>query len=430
MSSTNTINNINDESFVFLTHDAKKVAIEKSNECHNLKIQQLPIKTTTDSSHFIKFEAAKTLDNNINTWWKAVDIGHDGGEWVGYETVVPCYPVYADILFRNSNKVTCNFIVSGLDEESDPANKKEVNMFMGRCGPTKDDSTPVRALLSPIKTKVIKIKTIDYTIGDDKTHVYKNPEIQEVRLYGYVVDEFNPKTAILPPAFSNCPEGYYRDTKTNECTPRLERDFISPTLINSYSAINDDDDVTTINKNNDIRNLIKLPVNDKYSIKGKGSIIWQEFDHSDVKKYQKNAILEAIKLQAFQCPPRDYKLMVRIHETTGLKNPHDFDSKETKFQKIVDIQCGNGAPITIPLDGYNDSDKNTKKTVSVTMISTSNNKNWFSLVSFYAVGQREVLAPTTITKNVLPTTSNSNKTVSSSNKVTTTSNKQTTKSTK
>ena len=410
---TNTNNNsITDESFVFLTQSAKDIAIANSNQCHNLQIRQLPIKTTSDSSHFVNCEAAKTLDNNPNTFWKSVDLGHDGGEWIGYETLVPCYPVYADILFKHGNKRKCSFKVSGLDVESDPKNPKEVNMFIGASGPSYKETIPFRALCNPIKTKVIKIKVIDFIQTKevdgkkvlDTGHTYPNPEIQEVRLYGYILEDFNPKQAILPMPFTDCPEGYYRDVKTHECTPRLEQQMISPTAINSYSSIVDDD-VTKMNKkesNNDVRNLIKLPLSDKYSIKGKGSIIWQEFDYSDTKKFKNGAILEAIKLQAFQCPVRTYKLLVRIHNNlVGLKTPYDFDSKVTCFQKIVDVQCGNGAPITIPLDGYNDSLKNTKKTVSITMMDTSNNKQWFSLVGFHCVGQRESLVPES--KPVSPT---------------------------
>lgn len=389
------MSSINDESFIFLTHDAKKVAIENSNECHTLKIQPLPIKATSDSSHFIKLEASKTLDGNPNTWWKPVDLGHDGGEWVSYETLVPCYPVYADILFRDSHKRYCNFIISGLDE-SDPAKKKEVNMFMGGNAPASKEGIPSRALCNPIKTRVIKIKTIDYTIGEDKKHVYPNPDIVEVRLFGYVLEEFNPKLAIKSPPFTVCPEGYYRDTKTGECTPKLDKYMIAPTAISSYSAISDDE-VTKINhtkgSEQDIRNLIKLPVSDKYSVKGKGSVIWQEFDYSDTKKYSSPAVLEAIKLQAFQCPVRDYRILVRIHNMVGLKTPNNFDCNVTVFQKIVDVQCGNGAPLHIPLDGFNDSVKNTKKTVSLTLLHTNQPKEWFSLTNFYVIGQRETDAP-------------------------------------
>lgn len=413
-------NNVNDESFVFLTRDAKDTAIVNSNQSANLKIQQLPIKSTSDSSHFIKFEAAKTLDNNPDTFWKPVDIGHDGGEYVGYETLVPCYPVYADILFKDAHKKKCSFKVSALDVESDPKNPKEVNMFTGASVPSYKETIPFRALLTPVKTKAIKIKVIDFTLvkaddgdGSDKkvldtTHTYPNPDIKEVRFFGYVLEDFNPKQAILPTPFKECPEGYYRDTQTHQCTPRLEQHMVSPTAINSYSAIVDDD-VIKIDKingggGNDVRNLIKLPTSDKHSIKGKGSTIWQEFDHSDTTKYKTCAILEAVKLQAFQCPIRTYKILVRIYDNLGLKTPYDFDSKVTHFQKTIDIQCGNGAPITIPLDGYNDSLKNTKKTIAITMLDTSNPKEWFSLTGFHCVGQKESMVTSiTSTKPVTPT---------------------------
>jgi hypothetical protein len=90
----------------------------------------------------------------------------------------------------------------------------------------------------------------------------------------------------------------------------------------------------------------------------------------------------------------------------GLKTPHDFDCKPTVFQKVVDIQCGNGAPININLDGYNDS-KIQQKIISVTMIDTDQHKEWFSLVSIYAVGQRESLVDSVTTH--IPKTNNSNK---------------------
>jgi hypothetical protein len=438
--------NIDDESFVFLTHNAKEIAIQNSNECHNLKIQQLPIKTTSDSSHFVNYDAAKTLDNNVNTFWKAVDIGHDRGEWISYETPVDCYPVYADILFKHANKRKCNFIVSGLDTTTDPLHPKEINMFIGGSAPSYLETIPFRALLNPVKTKVIKIKVVDYSEVKqdasnncktvDTKHTYPNPEIQEVRFYGYVLGEFNPKKVILPAPFHVCPEGYYKDVKTGFCTPKLEQTMVIPTAISSYSSIVDDS-INKINKNensNDIRNLIKLPLNDKYSIKGVGSIIWQEFDHSDTTKYKNPAILESVKLQAFQCPVRDYKILVRIHDNVvGLKTPNDFDSKTTTFQKIVNIQCGNGAPVTIPLDGYNDALKNTKKTVSITMLGTSNKKQWFSMVGFHCVGKREIAAPApeptpkTIPKPTIvsPPTINPPRATKSTKTTTTTTNKLT-----
>jgi len=365
---------MNDEDFPLLPNAAKLQLTNDACPSKKMVLQQIiPIKVTC-SSNKLGFEPEKVLDNDYFSYWKGND-GLPAGESLTF-AVPTCYPLYVDILFKEADKrtVTCAVLTD--------AGKN----FHGSFPPTKNDKTPVRVVLVPTKTNIIKVRTDSYEITSSEG-TYPNPEIAEVRVIGYVE---NPTAAQGQPYFVEPPQGYFFPPNESPAFgyPVINQKFITPTKIYAISAIIDKAVVDLNNHKGDINaveNVIKLPYDDKWSGKGVGSSIVQEFDQSDLKKFKNVSLLRGFTFRAFQCPPRSYRLLIRIFPDTGIQN---LDSSPTVYQKIINLEEGMGESIHVDIDPnlYNDIPTNRKKTLAITMLDTNNPYLWFSIFDFYATG--------------------------------------------
>lgn len=384
---------VNDESFVHLPLKTKRTVVKEGCHCHQQKkaqLQMIPVEKIWVSSNKLGNELKYVMDNDYHTSWK----GNDGlapGESVFFQAACEFYTAYLDVLFKDPHLRSITFAVYAQDGD------KMVCVYQGTHGPVRTQNTPIRVQMTPTKTNIVQLKTISYTVAAErgKNVSYPNPEVSEVRILGYLtpaakmIDFSNRLDVIVRPYFVAPPDGYYFDSDNPFGVAKSIPSMLSPTAIRGLSAIEDSEVIALDGSNkNAASNLSQLPLTDKWSGKGVGSTVLIEFDQHDLKKFKRPALLKQLKLAFYQAPPRSYRVLIRIYNQVGL-DMSKLPTTPAVYQNIIEVQSGMGDIITVPLNNFKDVLTNTKKTVAISMLETSNKKKWFSLTLAALEGESE-----------------------------------------
>lgn len=370
-----------DETFVLLPATTKMALV--NNTCPSKKgpLLQIPIIAYSCSSCAEGFEPQKAFDDDYFSYWKGSDL-LPPGEYLDLYIPPSCWVNFVDILFKDGHLRTIACRIAAVDEFNN-----ELSIFHGAFGPTKNDITPVRCVCVPKKTNKIRIRGLYYTINGEggRDVSYPNPEIAEVRVIGFSEGDAN--LASYPLAyFKNTPMGYKNlpPPYVGFGEPTFDTKLITPDNIIGISAIQDQSVIDLDNHKdgyNNVANVVKVPYDDKWSGKGVGSTIIQE--------YTRPVLLRGFTIRTFQIPPRSYQFLIRIYESIGMKTIGDLDHTPCSYQKIINVPEGMGDGFNIPIDPiiFNDNKQKKEKTLALTMRKTSDRKGWCSILDFYGTGK-------------------------------------------
>jgi hypothetical protein len=319
------------------------------------QLTYFPITNAVASSSVANQGPLLVLDSSPDTFWQPSD--QVAGAHIELQTPNPyeCYGV--DIKFKESEGKKFNLKVDVLDKE----HNRWLTMVTAESSLIDDNKYERFHAAQHFKTDTYRI-IINSVFDTTTNHLYTQPKITQIRLFGLVPDEDVKKYRANITKDTVCPEGYGLDTGTGLCVKSIPSQIIKPNTVDAHSAV---DMGTAEPTGNDPENLLSVNPNDKLTLKGVGSTIEYGLARTDA--------ISGVYIHKLNNPPRQYTVLVAFY------NGQD---KQPFYSFVVDIPDTQDKYVHI----LNQPLRADKFVLSV--VDNTEPNQWFSLFGLYLIGEQ------------------------------------------
>lgn len=297
------------------------------------------------------------LDSSPDTYWQPSD--QVAGAHIELTTPNPYTCYGADIKFKESEGKKFNLKIDVLDKE----NNRWLTMVTAESSLIDDNKYERFQAAQHFKSNTYRV-IINSVFDTATNHLYTQPKITQVRLFGLVPEEDIKKYRENITKDTVCPEGYGKDAESGQCVKSIPSQIIKPKTVDAKSAI---DMGTTEPAGNDPENLLSVDPNDKLTLKGVGSTIEYSLSRTDA--------IYGVYIHKLNNPPRQYTTLVAFY------NGQD---KQPFYSFVVDIPDTQDKYVHL----LNQPLRADRFVLSV--VDNTEPNQWFSLFGLYLIGEQNV----------------------------------------
>ena len=322
------------------------------------QLTYLPITGAVASSSVANQGPLNVLDSSPDTYWQPSD--QVAGAHVELQTPNPyeCYGV--DIKFKESEGKKFNLKVDVLDKE----HNRWLTVVTAESSLIDDNKYERFQAAQKFKSDTYRI-IINSVFDTQTNHLYTQPKITQIRLFGLVPDADVAKYKVKTD--QECPEGYGKDAESGQCVKSIPSQIIKPKTVDAKSAVDMGDQTPA---GNDPENLLSVNPNDKLTLKGVGSTIEYGLARTDA--------VYGVYIHKLNNPPRQYTLLVAFYNG---------EDKQPFYSFVVDIPDSQDKYVHL----INQPLRADRFVLSV--VDNTEPNQWFSLFGLYLIGEQNAGEP-------------------------------------